>query len=762
MRFQCGFCGSVMRDLNAKNLGAQVECPSCRHLQVLPSSPFGPGRIIGDFVVIQKVGEGSIGTVYLARQISLDRNLALKVLSIKYTNRKGIASFLAEARTAAKLNHPSIVQVCAVGEDNGICFMAMTFIQGKTVRQRIDEDGKIGVDEALHIVQQVSEGLHFAWTEENLIHRDIKPENIIITTEGAAKLTDLGLAISEDECTKGMEISGTPFYMSPEQFAGEKLDTRTDIYSLGVTLYQMLSGQLPYKGDTLNTVAKQHFYEKATPLKKLDSSIPSEVEKLVGRMMAKHPDDRFSNIEELLNDVWKIRQKTAPSKDMVPGVHTISIKKLDYKQPQPSPIPHKSFQSGKIPKTPFKAPAPEADEENVRINKTLIFSAMGAVLIIVLVFVFVFADRAKRLTNIETELLPIEKHFAQTNSVSLEIEDDCKKLLQRIGTPKTEADKAIMFRLKFLISEMQIRRLAQENLRLKDEMSALEKKTTVKSNNLTSSMKEDMLELAAEKDAEIAEIEQAFEKEKKQWQDEKEALNRKIADFGKKLEHEKKMADEKLRTVFFAKYYSAIRQCKFTEAAALLKEFSGKSEISPEDLARFNEQIARLAEFHTAFTASGNKYTKTATPDGIVIRIVDEEVDLNVSGSFSTKKWTQLSVESLAAIALKAFPDLPEKYVKSDICLLLGKPGDAISFSPDHKLLEMVVNSAFYTGLDSVKSLAETDKKKALPKFQILQKEFDGIPKFSEELQALKPSLEDSPPTLSSPLGISPPKDASK
>ncbi|MEM4247865.1 MAG: serine/threonine-protein kinase, partial [Candidatus Nanoarchaeia archaeon] len=198
MRFQCSFCFSIINKVKPEQLGQKIDCPNCRRQQVLPVSPFGPGRIIGDFVIIQKIGEGSIGTVYLAKQISLDRNVALKILSEKYTNAKGLASFLSEARTAAKLNHPNIVQVYAVGDEGGICFMAMSYIQGKTVKQRIEEEGKIEVDEALHITQQVAEGLFFAWQEEKLIHRDIKPENIIITPEGATKLTDLGLAISQD------------------------------------------------------------------------------------------------------------------------------------------------------------------------------------------------------------------------------------------------------------------------------------------------------------------------------------------------------------------------------------------------------------------------------------------------------------------------------------------------------------------------------------------------------------------------------------
>ena len=241
-----------------------------------------------------------------------------------------IEAFLKEARAAAKLSHPNLVQSFGVGEEEGTCFMAMNFIQGETVKDKIERDGKIKIDEALHIVQQVAEGLYYGWTESGLIHRDVKPENIMITKEGAVKLTDLGLAMAETEWHEDMEISGSPSYMSPEQFTGEKIDTKSDVYSLGISLYQMLSGVLPFRGETLKTVAKQHFYEASKPLSKIDPMIPAKVNQLVQKMIAKEPEKRFQNMEDLISDIWEVRQTTAPDKDLVPSVHTISIKRLDY------------------------------------------------------------------------------------------------------------------------------------------------------------------------------------------------------------------------------------------------------------------------------------------------------------------------------------------------------------------------------------------------------------------------------------------------
>ena len=217
-----------------------------------------------------------------------------------------------------------------MGEDNGICYMAMTYINGETLKSRIRRTGPIPCDEALHIVQQVAEALHYAWTESHLIHRDVKPDNIMLSEDGIVKLTDLGLAMNQAEWKEGMDISGSPSYMSPEQFAGEPLDTRSDIYSLGVTLYQMLSGELPFDAETLRSIARQHFEVAVPDINKKVPGLPASVGKLIKKMMAKTPDKRFKDMEEVLGEIWQIRQITAPHQDMVPDVHTISLRRLDY------------------------------------------------------------------------------------------------------------------------------------------------------------------------------------------------------------------------------------------------------------------------------------------------------------------------------------------------------------------------------------------------------------------------------------------------
>lgn len=330
MRFLCPFCHFAITAADDTR-GYRTTCGSCGKNVLVPANPFDEGCVIGDFAIRSKLGEGSIGAVYKAFQLSLERVVALKILSDKYsTTVKGRTDFLREARAAATLVHNNLVQSYAVGEENGICYMAMTYIDGMTLKSRIRREGPIPCDEALHIVQQVAEALHYAWTESRIIHRDIKPDNIMLSEHGVVKVADLGLAMNQSEWREDMDISGSPSYMSPEQFAGEKLDTRSDIYSLGVTLFQMLCGELPFDAETIRSIAKQHFEVSVPNLQKKVPGLPAGVNQLVQKMMAKMPEKRFKDMDELLHAIWNLRQKTAPDRNAIPDVHTISMKRLDY------------------------------------------------------------------------------------------------------------------------------------------------------------------------------------------------------------------------------------------------------------------------------------------------------------------------------------------------------------------------------------------------------------------------------------------------
>ena len=419
MRFSCPFCHFAI-SVEDSAMGFRTECQGCNKNILVPAHRFDEGCIIGDFVINSHLGKGAVGDVYKATQITLDRPVALKVLKEKSMNEKSVKAFMKEARSASRLSHINLVQSFAVGTDEGYIYMAMTYIKGETLRTRLKRVGKLSVDEALHIVQQVAEALFYAWDECRIIHRDVKPENIMLTEKGIVKLTDLGLAMQQREWAEDMEISGSPSYMSPEQFAGEKLDTRSDIYSLGITLYQMLSGKLPFAGETATSVAQQHFEEEAIPLDKLIPSIPSDVSKLVAKMMEKDADDRFANMEELLKEIWTIRQKTAPAKELVPDVHTISAKRLDYERQNEQAIKKRNQQ-----------PA-----ENT-VSSTPRYWLWGLpVILILLILVAILWDsnEGQRTRDLEDKLAVFEQLANDPSYPVKKLEEDAANLLEECKT----------------------------------------------------------------------------------------------------------------------------------------------------------------------------------------------------------------------------------------------------------------------------------------------------------------------------------------
>jgi len=211
---------------------------------------------IGDFRLRKKLGQGGMGEVFLATQVSLDRDVALKVLSKELAKRPGfVERFLREARSMAKIDHPNAVRVYAAEAHRGLHFVAIEYVDGRSMQDWMNELGRLSVGDALHVVLRCADALKHAH-ELNLIHRDIKPDNILVTKKGVVKLSDFGLAKALDEEDMSLTQSGTglgtPLYMAPEQARNAKtVDHRADIYALGVTLYYFLTGKHPFAGDTV-------------------------------------------------------------------------------------------------------------------------------------------------------------------------------------------------------------------------------------------------------------------------------------------------------------------------------------------------------------------------------------------------------------------------------------------------------------------------------------------------------------------------------
>ena len=303
MRFQCPNCKEILSVDNAE-MGAKVQCGKCQQIVTVPASRTAPGAVIADFIIEKELGRGGMGVVYLSHQISLDRSVALKVLAENYAqNSEFVISFIKEARAAARLNHPHIVQAYAVGEDDGIYYFAMENVDGQTMKEILEKNHVIPVDQAVQIVQQIAEALDYAWKEQRLIHRDIKPDNIMLTSTGKAKLADLGLARhagEKDSLDSEEEVMGTPQYISPEHLTGAPMDIRSDIYSLGATFYHFVTGQFPFNGSSVTEIAKKHLTDTLVPPNQVKKSIPQAVSDVIVKMMARDPNDRFQDAEELV------------------------------------------------------------------------------------------------------------------------------------------------------------------------------------------------------------------------------------------------------------------------------------------------------------------------------------------------------------------------------------------------------------------------------------------------------------------------------
>ena len=297
MRFQCSHCDQIVA-VNDEDMGSMVSCGHCGEAENVPDQKFGPRVVISDFVIIEEIGLGRMATVYLAHQITLDRKVALKILSSELADDSDfIMDFFREARAAGRLNHPNIVQAYAVDEEDGTYFLAMEHIEGKNLKQILEEQGQLPLDYCLMLLHQIAEALSFIWKGHKICHENIKPENILITKTNAAKLSDLGLS----KANRRKETSTN--YISPEKILGSKIDIRSDLYSLGITFYEILAGCLPFEADSRTELRNMQL--KATPpdIRKFRSDVPSSYTRIIDKLLAKHPDDRYLTPDELINDI---------------------------------------------------------------------------------------------------------------------------------------------------------------------------------------------------------------------------------------------------------------------------------------------------------------------------------------------------------------------------------------------------------------------------------------------------------------------------
>ncbi len=279
-----------------------------------------PGKSFGHYEIIKQIGAGGMGEVYLAKDKKLDRQVAVKILNEKFSQHESnLQRFVQEAKAASSLNHPNILVIHEIGETDNTHFIVSEYIEGKTLRQII-KSSELNLNEILDISIQIANALSTAH-QAHIVHRDIKPENIIIRPDGYAKILDFGLAklveqkiigldeetIKQNETAKGI-ILGTVNYMSPEQAKGEKVDERTDIFSFGEVIYEMIAGKTPFQGDSISETFANLIKAEPQPLLRFTANVPIELELIVFKMLKKKKDERYQTVKDLLVDLKALKE----------------------------------------------------------------------------------------------------------------------------------------------------------------------------------------------------------------------------------------------------------------------------------------------------------------------------------------------------------------------------------------------------------------------------------------------------------------------
>ena len=293
------------------------------------------GQKINDrYEVIRSIGEGGMANVYLGYDTILDRNVAIKILRGDLSNdEKFVRRFQREALSASSLAHPNIVEMYDVGEDNGLYYIVMEYIEGKTLKQLLKKRGSLTLSEAIDIMLQLTDGMAHAHNSY-IIHRDLKPQNIMIKDDGSIKITDFGIAmaLNSTQLTQTNSVMGSVHYLPPEQASGKGSTTKSDIYSMGIIFYELLTGNLPFKGDNAVEIALKHMRDPLPSLRESNPAIPQSIENIILKATAKNPKNRYSDAkarhDDLLTALDDDRMNEAPYKYKYPETDFDGTKKI--------------------------------------------------------------------------------------------------------------------------------------------------------------------------------------------------------------------------------------------------------------------------------------------------------------------------------------------------------------------------------------------------------------------------------------------------
>lgn len=414
------------------------------------------GTIIGDrYEILEKVGSGGMADVFRAKCHRLNRYVAIKILKQDYSeDTKFVTKFRGEAQAIAGISHPNIVGIYDVGEENGMYYIVMELVDGITLKKYIEEKGKLSVKEAVGIALQIANGLEAAHSN-HIIHRDIKPQNILIARDGTAKVTDFGIAKAASSNTITANAMGSVHYISPEQARGGYSDEKSDIYSLGVTMYEMLSGTLPFNGESAVAIALAHIQEEAVPLAALDATIPKGISNIVNKCMQKKTELRYSCVADLIADLKMFLQDPSGDYGVIGNLYkndgTIFMSKDDVNTLRDAsrkgmgPVEQKPE-----PQEPEEPEEPESNSDvDPKLEKALVFGSIGVAIIIGLVVLYMvgrvlgFWGSAKPDSNSGSSSITASetaKPGSDTSGDEITLEDYANKIKDYVETDLSNYD----------------------------------------------------------------------------------------------------------------------------------------------------------------------------------------------------------------------------------------------------------------------------------------------------------------------------------
>ena len=308
---------------------------------------------LGRYKIVGEIGQGAMGTVYKAVDPVIDRTVAIKTINLNLSKQEleeYQARFSQEIKAAGRLNHPNIVTVYDVGKTEQLAYMAMEYLEGAELKDIINSGKLLSVPEVVDIIAQVADGLWFAH-QQDIVHRDVKPSNIMVLKAGIAKITDFGIARLPNSAVKTMTglILGSPRYMSPEQVIGKSLDKRTDIFSLGIVLYEALTGVAPFDGDNVNAIMYATVNSSPPPPSSQNRQVPAMLDLIVAKAMAKVVDDRYQTIKEFADDLREVRRQLDAARP------SIALKATTAPPPAPPSGPRDLLAGMDTTTTPLKA-----------------------------------------------------------------------------------------------------------------------------------------------------------------------------------------------------------------------------------------------------------------------------------------------------------------------------------------------------------------------------------------------------------------------